>query len=755
MKQSRSRSIRSKLNLALATTTLVALVLAALALLVVNLQREMGNMREDLVTQADVIALASAPALAFADAAVAGENLAVLRARSGITAAALYDESGRLFASYRREGGEHIPSQPDSVEAVAGAGEGGVQVVGDWAVVWRPVFSSNERVGTIWLQRRHDRLRQALEYLGVLALVMASSLAAALLLSHRLQRALTAPILGVSEVARKVLRGETRDLRATRTSDDEVGDLVDAFNAMLDELGRRTQTLEDANRALRASEARYQLAVRGSSAGLWDWDIAAGSMFYSPRFKALLGYTDEEFPDRPDSANGIIHPDDLPVMKAALRGHLRERLPYQVECRLRDRSGTWRWFFVAGAALWDPAGQPYRMAGSVIEVTERKQAEQVLHDANRAKDEFIATLAHELRNPLAPIRTGLEILKKDKDNGALSERARATMERQLTHMIRLIDDLLDISRINSGKIRLDISRVRLRSVIDSAVEISRPAIQAGRHALRVDVPGPDIELMGDPTRLAQALGNLLNNAAKYTPPGGQVDLRVRREGESAVVEVEDTGEGIAADMLESIFSLFAQVRGSMDRSQGGLGIGLYLVRSLLALHGGSVVASSAGRGRGSRFTVRLPCLPLTAQPLPAEPTADGGTGTSGLKVLLVDDNVDAAETLALVLEMAGCKTRMLHEGTGVLAAAREYGPDAVLLDIGLPGMNGYEVAAQLRNDPRFARTLLVAITGWGTEQDRRRSQEAGFDHHLTKPVDLAELEPLLQAIAGGGAAAND
>ncbi|WBY01718.1 ATP-binding protein [Ramlibacter tataouinensis] len=746
MKPVRARSVRSKLNLALAATTLIALVLAGLALLVVDLQSELEDMREDLMTHADVIALVSAPALSFADPAVAAENLAVLRVKRGVTAAALYDDRGRLFASYRRDGGETIPPRP---EPVGGAADS-VRVNGDWAVVWRPVFSSEDRVGTIWLQLRHDRWRQTLEYLGVLALVMGCSLAAALLLSHRLQRTLTAPVLGVSEVARKILRGETGNLRAIRTSDDEVGDLIDAFNAMLDELGRRARAQEDANRALRASEARYQLAVRGSSAGLWDWDIAAGTMFYSPRFKALLGYSDEDFPDRPDSAGKVLHPDDLPVMQAALRGHLRERQPFQVECRLRDRDGRWRWFLVAGAALWDAAGQPYRMAGSVIEVTERKQAEQVLHEANRAKDEFIATLAHELRNPLAPIRTGLEILKKDKANGPLSERARATMERQLSHMIRLIDDLLDISRINRGKIRLDISRLRLRPVIDGAVEIGRPAVQAGRHELHVDYPGADIELMGDPTRLAQALGNLLNNAAKYTPPGGRIDLRVRREGDSALIEVEDTGEGIPADMLESIFCLFAQVRGSMDRAQGGLGIGLYLVRSLVALHGGSVVASSAGPARGSRFTVRLPCLPATAQPLPAAPAIQADARTSGLKVLLVDDNVDAAETLSLVLGMAGCETRMLHEGTGVLAAARAFGPDAVLLDIGLPGLNGYEVAAQLRSEPRFARTLLVAITGWGTDQDRRRSQEAGFDHHLTKPVDMADLEPLLQALAAGG-----
>ncbi|HYD74515.1 ATP-binding protein [Ramlibacter sp.] len=742
MKPARSRSIRSKLNLALAGTTLIALVLAAVVLLVVDLRTKLEDMREDLVAQADVIALASAPALAFADPAVATENLAVLRARSGITAAALYDERGRLFASYRREeGGPPLPAHPGVI---------GVHVDGDWAVVWRPVFSNQDHVGTVWLQLRHDRQRQTLEYLGVLALVIGGSLVVALLLSHRLQRTLTAPILGVSEVARKILRGETRDLRAVRTSDDEVGDLVDAFNAMLDELGRRAQTLEDANRALRASEARYQLAVRGSSAGLWDWDIAAGTMFFSPRFKALLGYTDEEVPDRLESVGRIMHPDDLPLLRSAVRGHLRERVPCQLECRLRDRGGNWRWFFIAGAALWDPAGQPYRMAGSVIEVTERKEAEREIQEANRAKDEFLATLAHELRNPLAPIRTGLEILKKDKQNGPASERARATMERQLTHLVRLIDDLLDISRINSGKIRLDISRVRLRSVIESAIEIVRPAVEAGRHELHLDFPAGGIELMGDPTRLAQAVGNLLSNAAKYTPPGGRIDLRVRREGETAVIEVEDTGEGIPADMLERIFSLFAQVRGSMDRSQGGLGIGLYLVRSLFALHGGSVIASSGGPGRGSRFTARLPCLPPTAQPLPAEPASQGPATTGGLKVLLVDDNVDAAETLSLVLQMAGCETRVLHEGEGVLAAACEFEPDAVLLDIGLPGMNGYEVAAQLRSDRRFVRTLLVAITGWGTEQDRRRSQAAGFDHHLTKPVDLADLEPLLHAAATRG-----
>jgi PAS domain S-box-containing protein len=735
----RTRSLRSKLNAILLATTATALVVAATALLLVDLRRELRDTEQDMVTQADVIALSSAPALAFGDARVGRENLAVLQAKRTVTAAALFDERGTLFATYAS--GPEAPRFPLKAE------QPGVRIEGDWGVVWRPVLSNRERVGMVYLQVRHDRLHQTLEYIGVLALIMGGSLAAALLLSNRLQRALTTPLLEVSEAARRILRGEAADVRARKMTDDEVGDLVDAFNAMLDELGRRSQTLEAANEALRSSEARYQLAVRGSSAGLWDWDIPSGTMFYSPRFKALLGYTDDEFPDSPESIRKVMHEDDTAVVGAALRAHLRQRVPYQVECRLRDSAGHWRWFFVAGAALWDPAGQPFRMAGSLIEVTERKEAERVLHEANRAKDEFIATLAHELRNPLAPIRTGLEILRKDKANGPASERARATMERQLVHMIRLIDDLLDISRINSGKIRLEVDRVRLRTVVETAVEASRPAVEAGRHSLRVEVPeGDEIEAMGDPTRLAQALGNLLQNAAKYTPPGGRVVLRLRREDGFAVFEVEDNGDGIPPEMLDRVFSLFAQVRSSLDRAQGGLGIGLYLVRSLVELHGGTVVARSDGPGKGSVFTMRIPCLPAHAAPPVVQEARSPEPGASGLKVLLVDDNVDAAETLALVLEMGGSRTRMVHDGPGVLPAARDFGPDVILLDIGLPGMSGYEVAAQLREQPRYRETPLIAITGWGAEQDRRRAQEAGFDHHLTKPVDFAALEPLLREV---------
>jgi PAS domain S-box-containing protein len=732
-----ARSIREKLNFILIATTSLALLLAGLALVAFDLRSQLRSVEDDLLTQADIVGLVSSAALVFNDPKVAAENLSVLRAKTDIVAAVLFDERGQQFAAFQpveRQG------QPLPVQVRAP----GVHLDYEWVEVWRPVMSGREQIGTVYLQARHQLLQRVLEYLGVLAIVLSSSLAAALLLSNRLQRTLTGPVLAISGVARQILRERNFSLRAVKSDDDEIGALADVFNAMLDELGRRAETLEGANRALRQSDDRYQLAVQGSSAGLWDWDMAAGTTFYSPRFKALLGYSNEEFPDLPSALDSVMHDDDRPAVRAALRQHLRADTAYQVECRLRLKSGEWRWFLLAGLAQKNADGRAFRMAGSVIDVTERKQAEQVLHDANRAKDEFLATLAHELRNPLAPIRTGLDILKRDGGNGPASQRARATMERQLMHMVRLIDDLLDISRINSGKIRIETARISLQSAIETAVEISRPAIEARGHRLVMDMPERDIELMADSTRLAQALGNLLNNAAKYTPSGGQLRLRARQEDATAVLEISDNGVGIPADMLHKVFLLFTQVGRTLDHSQGGLGIGLYLVRSLIELHGGSVSASSPGPGQGSTFTVRIPCLPQVAATVASASDAGGAAQEAPtLKVLIVDDNIDAAETMASVLDLMGHRTQAVYVGEAVLDAAAGFNPDIVLLDIGLPGISGYEVAKQLRADARFQRTVLVAVTGWGSEADRERSRAAGFDDHLTKPVDLVDLEALL------------
>jgi signal transduction histidine kinase/CheY-like chemotaxis protein len=404
----------------------------------------------------------------------------------------------------------------------------------------------------------------------------------------------------------------------------------------------------------------------------------------------------------------------------------------------------------AQRASQDEIGDLVDAFNAMVDELERRsrtleKAEVVLRESNRAKDEFIATLAHELRNPLAPIRTGLEIMKLDPGNGPASRRARETMERQLVHMIRLIDDLLDISRITSGKIRIEPQRIRLAAAIDSALEIGRPAIEAGAHQLTVDMPDASIELEADPTRLAQAVGNLLNNAAKYTPHGGRIALRVRRENAQAVIEVEDDGVGIPREMLDQVFSMFTQVGKNLDRAQGGLGIGLSLVRSLIQLHGGTVTADSPGAGQGSTFTTRIPCLPgdapAAAEP-PSKPAAE--PSAAGCRVLVVDDNADAADSLAALLEMTGHPTRTVHDSAAVLAAAEQFRPDVVLLDIGMPGMSGHEVAQLLRADPRFRDTMLIAVTGWGADADRERSRAAGFDHHLTKPVDVDAVLALLK-----------
>ena len=747
---SQAGSIQRKLNVIVMTTTFFALLMAGTAVVVFDVRNQIATLKSDLVVQADIVALASTSALTFDDTRVARENLAMLRARPAISSAAIYNAQGQLFATFASGDADGGPA-PIQAPAV------GVQLDRNWVTVARPVISNRDTIGTVFLQARHDLLQRVLEYLGALAAIFFASLAAALLLSNRLQSRLTGPILAISNVASRVVRSRNFNLRAPRLSNDEVGSLADAFNDMLHELGKRAGTLEEANLALLESDERYQLAVQGSSAGLWDWDMLADTMVFSPRVREMLGYTLFQFPDRPDSIRKVLHPDDIKRLRGHLRGHLRDGREYQFECRLRTGAGEWRWYSIAGVAVKHEGGKPYRMAGSMIDITERKAAEQTLHEASRAKDEFLATLAHELRNPLAPIRTGLEILKKDAGNGPPSQRARAIIERQLVHMIRLIDDLLDISRISSGKIRLEKQRITLRAVVESAVETSRPGIEAGHHRLVLQLPVDEVELDGDLTRLAQSVANLLNNAAKYTPSGGSIRLQAGRDGDHAVIEVQDSGVGIPAEMLDRVFQLFAQVGRTIDRSQGGLGIGLSLVRSLVELHGGTVTAQSEGTGLGSTFTLRVPCLPTAgavASLRPPESTSAPAplAAREGVRVLLADDNVDAADTMSAMLQMSGHEVKTVYSGFEALRAAVQFSPDVMLLDIGMPGMSGYQVAQQLRADARFDQTLLVALTGWGSENDRMLALQAGFDHHLTKPVDHLALEPLLRRAAHSRAA---
>ncbi len=365
--------------------------------------------------------------------------------------------------------------------------------------------------------------------------------------------------------------------------------------------------------------------------------------------------------------------------------------------------------------------------------------------ANRAKDEFLAMLGHELRNPLSPILTALQLMRLRGRDG--SERERTVIERQVTHLTRLVDDLLDVSRIARGKVELKEEIVEIADVVASAVEMTGPLLEERMHTLDLEVPRRGLAVKGDPTRLGQVVSNLLTNAAKYTPPGGRIHASAAAEGGEVVLRIRDTGIGISAEVLPQIFELFVQERQPIDRSQGGLGLGLTIVRNLIERHGGTVAARSDGPGQGSEFIVRLPKAASAGLPRDSEAPAARAATTRGAadlpKILVVDDNEDAAEMLALALGSKGYTTRVAHDAPAGLRIAAEFRPGIAFLDIGLPVMDGYELAARLREIPGLAGIRLIALTGYGQESDRQRTFAAGFQHHLVKPVDLADIEALI------------
>jgi PAS domain S-box-containing protein len=396
--------------------------------------------------------------------------------------------------------------------------------------------------------------------------------------------------------------------------------------------------------------------------------------------------------------------------------------------------------------IWHESGNLLGAVNVLVDISERKRSEERLREADRGKNEFIAILAHELRNPLAPIHNAVTILTRAAASGADREWAVYVIRRQAKQLARLVDDLLDLGGIANNKLQLERSPVDVAEVVAAAVEISRPLIDERGHALQLDLPARPLRVHGDAMRLAQVVSNLLNNAAKYTLPRGRIWLTAEQANDEAVLTVRDTGIGIPADMLPRIFDMFTQVDRSLEHSRGGLGIGLTLARRLLALHGGTIGAHSDGPGKGSCFTVRLP---LTDQP--GRATVDvGGSAAEELlplRVLVVDDNEDAAESLSMLLGFAGSQVRRARDGLAAVSVAEEFRPQAVLLDIGLPKMNGYDSARAMRRRPWGKDVLLIALTGWGQDADRRRSEEAGFDHHLVKPVDFPELLALLHDTA--------
>ncbi|WP_322029170.1 PAS domain S-box protein [Paraburkholderia sp. J76] len=499
-----------------------------------------------------------------------------------------------------------------------------------------------------------------------------------------------------------------------------------------------------AQEALRESEARFRALADASPALIWQIDTQGNTVYLNQRYLAAIGLTSGQLLET--GWHTIVHPRDLPGFLTRLQTAQRDHCAFQSRLRVKLKDARWHWFETCCAPWFSASGEFRGHVCVSIDITEAVNAEDALKEADRRKDEFLATLAHELRNPLAPIANALHLMRHSafpKESAAILD----MLERQVHHMVRLIDDLMEVSRITRGKIGLVKAPVGLAEIIENAVETSRPAIDQARHELSITLPDTPLVLHADRVRLTQVFANMLNNAARYTDTGGQIRLLATRKGEWVVVKLTDTGIGMSPEQIDQVFEMFTQVSRPADRNQGGLGIGLTMVRHLVRMHGGTVEAESDGPGKGSTFTVRLPLsqhTPAEARDAPA-PTARAVKPLAGKRILVVDDNRDAADSLAMVLSAEGAQVRVVYDGVAALGALEQSVPHAIVLDIGMPGMDGYEIARQIRQSPRYAGLQIIALTGWGQHADRLRSRMSGFDSHLTKPVDFQMLIELLIA----------
>lgn len=493
---------------------------------------------------------------------------------------------------------------------------------------------------------------------------------------------------------------------------------------------------------LRESEERFRLMADTAPVLIWMAGTDKKCAYFNKPWLDFTGRNIEQ--ELGDGWTEGVHPDDLAQCFDTYVNAFDARRPFEMEYRLRHASGEYHWIMDYGTPRFTPQGEFAGYIGSCIDITRRKEAEEALRESDRRKDEFLATLAHELRNPLAPLKNALHILKQPKSEKTRRNEALTIMGHQLQQMVRLVDDLLDVSRISHGKIELRKKRITFAEAIDMALETAKPLIEANGHTLTLDIPKTTSWLDADLTRLAQVFANLLGNAAKYTKPGGKISLKAEVEDQMLVVTICDTGIGIPPEMLSKIFDMFTQVDASIERTHGGLGIGLTLVKKLVELHGGTVEASSRGLHQGSEFVVRLPFVmpPTVESPAPSQPAALRPPQHKR-RILVVDDNQNLAKTLGWMVEILGHDVRVVHDGKTMLALATTYRPDIILLDIGLAGVSGYDLAKQIRQHPTLKDCVLIAQTGWGQPEHQRRSKEAGFDHHLVKPVELETLAQLL------------
>ncbi len=871
------RTVRGKLMRVVLITTVSALCVAGMAMLTVDLTRYQKSWASDLTTEASILAVSLAPALAFNDQEGAMRDLSALKARPRVMAAALYATDGTVYASFVRDGALPIPRKPPPE---------GLRTSGQRVEYAHTIARNGEVLGTLYLRARYDTLGRVAAYLGIFALVTLLAVAVAFLMSRWLQRVITEPLDAMAVLARAIVTYRDYSLRVEKTSDDELGVVVDAFNNMLEEVDTHSRALEASNRALTEevevhkstqaaldlATARLESTLAAAEIGTWLWDIEKNDFTADRNLTALYGLDERALDGSPELHYRHIHSEDLEAVKKSERVALSTGALASTEFRVRLANGTEKWMARRGKVQLDEHGKAVFMSGLLIDITAQKEAEKALrtserlyraigesinygvwvgdrqgrnvyasesflrligftqeqcsnlgwaealhpddvqetieawHEAvrtgavwyreyrvrgrdgqyhavlaqgvpirgedgeisgwaginldisrlkateealrlaDRRKDEFLAILAHELRNPLAPVRHAVKVLESKSLKEAQDQWARDVISRQVRRMALLLDDLLDVSRITQNRLDLKKEKVSLNSVIEAAVETARPLIDSKQHRLNIDLPSEPIMLMVDPLRVSQSLSNLLTNSAKYMDEGGQIILRVTLSPGEITLSVKDTGIGLEPESLSGLFEMFSQVNSAMARSEGGLGIGLALVKGLIGLHGGTIDARSTGTGLGSEFTIHLPrsiVVPMgeeNEEKRPAPPNQ-----AAGQRVLLADDNRDAADSLALLLEMNGHSVIVGYSGEEALQLARKSVPSAMILDIGMPDMTGYEVARRVRAE-RWGRDIyLIAVTGWGQMEDKARAIASGFDHHLTKPVDPDEVEQALQA----------
>jgi PAS domain S-box-containing protein len=866
-------SVRGKLMRVVLLTTAIALTVTGIAMLTHELTVYRQSWAIDLSNESAILALSTAPALAFDDQVVAQRNVSALQARPRVKTAAIYDAGGALYASFVREG---EPPAPPRVPLITGT-----RLSGDQLEIAQPVVRSGEALGTIYLKARYDVLGRVATYLEIFAVVMLLSLAVSYAFSRGLQQVITEPLEAMTSVARNIVNRRDYSLRAKKTTDDEIGVVVTAFNSMMDEVEARTRSLQDeiavretAEAALSVATARLESTMAAAEIGSWVWDVVLNQFTADRNLAALYGLKDEaELNGDPTRHRQRIHAEDLPGVRAAEDAAMNSGVLASTEFRVMLPDGTERWMARRGKVQRDEGGRAMFISGVLIDITAQKVAEQALRsseklyraigesidygvwlcdsqgwnlyasesflkligmtqeqfsrlgwgsllhpdeaaatvaawlecartggvwyrehrmrgidgqyhpilaqgvpirgergeitgwaginldisrlkrteealrDADRRKDEFLATLAHELRNPLAPIRHAVKLLEAPTADAQQQAFARDIIGRQVLRMALLLDDLLDVSRITRGRLDLRREVVDLRSIVDAAVETARPLIESKQQQLAIGLPSEPLKMSVDPLRLSQSLSNLLTNATKYTDPEGQIALNVTLTAGELAMTVKDTGIGLEPRTIPALFEMFSQVDSAIDRAEGGLGIGLALVKGLVGLHGGTVEGKSAGVGQGSEFTIRLPRTVVVEQHAAAQPVqlAQSARPGTAARILVADDNRDAADSMALILEIGGFNVTVAHSGTEALEKARNSMPDAMILDIGMPDMTGYEVARRVRAESWGEHVFMLAITGWGQEEDKERAIAAGFDQHMTKPVDVDTVEQKLRA----------